>query len=88
LFKLISGVSNATSQDAPTEVYLVPDVNAWVAQRGGVMGFGSRRVMGVGLPLLGTLTIDQFRAVLAHEFGHYDAGDTMRFRFRRRAARW
>ena len=38
------------------------------------MGFGSRRVMGLGLPLL--LTVTQFRAVLAHEFGHYYGGDT------------
>jgi len=28
------------------------------------------------LPLLQTLTVSQFRAVLAHEFGHYYGGDT------------
>ena len=33
--------------------------------------------MGLGLPLLQTLTVDQLRAVLAHEFGHYYGGDTM-----------
>ena len=33
------------------EVYLVPDVNACVANRCGVMGIGSRRVMGIGIPL-------------------------------------
>ena len=60
----------------PEEIYLVSDFNAWVANRGGVMGFGSRRVMGVGLPLLQILTVSQFRAVLAHEFGHYYGGDT------------
>jgi hypothetical protein len=38
-----------TGQAMPKEVYLVPDVNAWVSQRGGVMGIGSRRIMGVGL---------------------------------------
>jgi hypothetical protein len=40
------------------------------------MGFGSRRVMGLGLPLMQTLTVSQMRAVLAHEFGHYHGGDT------------
>ena len=40
------------------------------------MGFGSRRVMGLGLPLLSILTVSQFRAVLAHEFAHYYGGDT------------
>src|ERR1700683_5107066 len=44
--------------------------------RGGVMGFGSRRLMGWGLPLLSTMTVSQFRAVLAHEFAHYYGGDT------------
>ena len=40
------------------------------------MGFGSKRVMGVGLPLLAALSVPEFRAVVAHEFGHYDSGDT------------
>ena len=30
----------------------------------------------LGLPLLQLLTVSQFRAILAHEFGHYYAGDT------------
>jgi Zn-dependent protease with chaperone function len=42
LFREIEAVATATGQPAPEEVYLVPDVNAWVAQRGGMMGFGSR----------------------------------------------
>ncbi len=60
----------------PSEVYLIPDMNAWVAQRGGIMGYGSRRVMGVELPLLQILNLSQFKAVVAHEFGHYHSGDT------------
>jgi heat shock protein HtpX len=51
-------------------------VNAWVTDRGGVMGFGSRRVMGLGLSLLQVLSVSQLRAVLAHEFGHFHGGDT------------
>jgi Zn-dependent protease with chaperone function len=76
LFRTIESVARATGQEMPAEVYLVADMNAWVAQRGGVMGIGSRRVMGLGLPLLQVLTLSQFRAVLAHEFGHYHGGDT------------
>jgi Zn-dependent protease with chaperone function len=76
LFKELDTVARATDQAMPAEVYLVPDVNAWVMQRGGLMGFGSRRVMGLGLPLMRILTCSQFRAVLAHEFGHYHGGDT------------
>jgi heat shock protein HtpX len=40
------------------------------------MGVGSRRVMGIGLPLLQLLSVSQFEAVLAHEFGHFHGGDT------------
>ena len=76
LFELIRGVAGATRQDMPSEVYLVIDLNASVAQRGGIMGFGSRRVMGLGLPLLQVLTTSELRAVLSHEFGHYHGGDT------------
>ena len=76
LFTALEDVARATQQAMPTDVYLVPEVNAWVAQRGGVMGFGSHRVMGLGLPLLQTLSVDEMRAVLAHEFGHYHGGDT------------
>src|SRR5258708_16377613 len=41
------------------------------------MGIRSRRVMGLGLPLMEVLRVDQMGAVLAHEFGHYHGGDTM-----------
>ncbi len=60
----------------PHEVYLVPEVNAGVRQRGGFVGSRGRRVMLLGLPLLQVLTISEMRAVLAHEFGHYHGGDT------------
>jgi heat shock protein HtpX len=75
LYRLIDQVARCTAQTPPTEVYLLNDVNAWVTQRGGVMGIGSRRVMGVGLPLLAHLTPSELAAVIAHEFGHYVSGD-------------
>lgn len=76
LFAEVSSIAQSVGQEMPHEVYLIPEINAWVAQRGGIIGFGSRRVMALGLPLLSLLTVSQFRAVLAHEFGHYYAGDT------------
>src|SRR5688572_19571668 len=75
LFALLRRVAQATSQAMPVHVYLVPDLNAWVANRGGIVGVGSRRVMGLGLPTFQALTIPQFAAVIAHEFGHYHHGD-------------
>lgn len=76
LFSVLSGVAKLTGQEMPREVYFTPELNAWVAVRGGIMGIGNRRVMGLGLPLLQILSVTRFRAVLAHEFGHYYAGDT------------
>jgi Zn-dependent protease with chaperone function len=76
LFAEISNIASAVGQEMPHDVYLVPEVNAWVAQRGGVAGLGSRRVMALGVPLMALLSVSQLRAVLAHEFGHYHAGDT------------
>jgi Zn-dependent protease with chaperone function len=76
LFTAIREIAGKTEQAMPVEVYLDADLNAYVAQRGGVMGFGSRRIMGLGLPLLQLLSISELKAVLAHEFGHYHGGDT------------
>jgi len=71
LFELLEQVAHETGQRLPEEVYLVDDVTAFVAPRGGWMGIGSRRVMGIGLPLLCGLTPEELRAVIAHEFGHF-----------------
>jgi heat shock protein HtpX len=76
LFAELDSIASSLQEPMPRQVYLIGEPNAWVADRGGLMGFGSRRVMGLGLPLLGALNISQFRAILAHEFGHYYGGDT------------
>lgn len=76
LFKEIKAVADLTGQRVPAEVYAVPELNAWVADRGGILGLGSRRVMGLGVPLMQVLSTQEFRGVLAHEFGHYYSGDT------------
>lgn len=76
LFAEIENIATALNEPLPQEVYLIPQVNAFVADRGGTMGFGSRRVMAIGLPLLAIMTVSELRAVLAHEFAHYYGGDT------------
>ena len=76
LFAELDNIAAALGEPMPAEVYLVGETNAWVADRGGFMGIGRRRVMGLGLPLLAALNVSQFRAILAHEFAHYYGGDT------------
>jgi Zn-dependent protease with chaperone function len=53
------------------KVLLTDDHNAAVSQhpRWGVLG-GYRTYLILGLPLMGSLSPEEFRAVLAHEFGH------------------
>ena len=53
------------------EVLLTHDFNAAIAQvpRLGLFGFHKNYLI-LGLPLMMALSLDQFRAVLAHEFGH------------------
>jgi len=77
LFDVIARVAADMGQRMPAEVYLVSDLTAGVAQRGGIMGLGSRRVMFIGLALLRVLNVSEFRSVLAHEFGHFHGGDIM-----------
>lgn len=76
LFALLREVARKMGTEVPSEVYLVPDVNAFVTQRGGFLGFGSRRVMGIGLPLLAVANVSELRAILTHEYGHYAGGET------------
>jgi Zn-dependent protease with chaperone function len=70
----IEAIAAALDEPMPSEVYLLGEANAFVIETGA--NGGKRRIIGLGLPLLQMLTIAQFRAVLAHEFGHYYAGDT------------
>ena len=76
LFAELDHLASATNEPLPSRVFLVPQANAFVADRGGMMGLGAQRVMGIGLPLIALLSVSEFRAVLAHEFAHYYGGDT------------
>ena len=70
LFSELNGVARAVGEPMPAEVYITPEMNAGVFQR------GSRRVMVLGLPLMQVMSVSEMRAVIAHEFGHYHGGDT------------
>ncbi|MBB4635839.1 M48 family metallopeptidase [Longimicrobium terrae] len=61
----------ATGAGPLHQVLLTEDLNASVMQlpRLGIFGW-YRNYLQLGLPLLASMTTDEFRAVLAHEFGH------------------
>jgi Zn-dependent protease with chaperone function len=61
----------------PDEIRLVAEVNAAVWEDTGRAGLRpGRRYLYVGVPLLEALPLDELRAVLAHELGHYARGHT------------
>ncbi|HLG43180.1 MAG TPA: M48 family metallopeptidase [Planctomycetota bacterium] len=77
LQQFILAIASDLHQRLPDDTYLTADVNAGVLDRGGFLGIGRRRVLFLGVPLMGVLTASQFRFVLAHEFGHFHHGDTL-----------
>ncbi|HEX2451805.1 MAG TPA: M48 family metallopeptidase [Gemmatimonadales bacterium] len=80
LFEALDEISAALKAPRFHDVLLTDDFNASVSQvpRLGVFGW-QRNYLIVGLPLMQTLSADQFRAVLAHEMGHL-SGNHSRFR--------
>jgi len=77
LVALVRRVAREMGTEPPGHILLVPEVNAFVLQTGGLLGLRpGQRVMAIGLPLMEALTVDQLRGVVAHELGHYAGGDT------------
>lgn len=76
LFEEIKEIAQRSGQPVPQVVYLCNDMNAGVFQRGGLLTGGKRSVLVLGLPLICVTTVSQFRAIMAHEFGHFYGGDT------------
>ncbi len=75
LFARIERLRMALSAPRFHRVLINEDFNASVSQvpRLGLFGW-QRNYLVIGLPLLKTLTVEQFEAVLAHEFGHLAGG--------------
>lgn len=91
LYQMIREIAHLSEQEMPKQIYLFNDYNAFVTHRGGVLGIGSKKILGIGWPLLFDITERQLQAILAHEFGHYRGGDiafgAFIYRFREAMAR-
>ena len=75
LFAMIRELSEKLGAPRFHEVLVSEELNAGVLQlpRLGIFGWHRNYLM-LGLPLMKSLTVEQFRAVLAHEFGHLAKG--------------
>ena len=71
LFAAIDEVRRAAAAPRAHEVLLTRDLNAAIVQvpRLGLFGWPKNYLL-LGLPLLQILSLDEFKAVVAHEFGH------------------
>ncbi|HEU5154137.1 MAG TPA: M48 family metalloprotease, partial [Gemmatimonadales bacterium] len=71
LFVMIEQIREQLAGPRVHHVLVTEDLNAAVSQvpRFGILG-GQRNYLVLGLPLMHSLAPEQFRAVLAHEFGH------------------
>lgn len=72
LFREIDALRAKLDVRGHMDVLLDDDFNAGAAESRGLFGLaGTRRVLIIGVPLLAVLGVEQLRAVLAHEFGHF-----------------
>ncbi len=73
LFKMIDDIVEKVGTSAPKKVYLSADVNAAVFYDSNFwsMFLPIRKNLQIGLGLVNTVTQDELKAILAHEFGHF-----------------
>ncbi|MCC0176004.1 M48 family metalloprotease [Waterburya agarophytonicola K14] len=73
LFEFIYRLADEAQAPRPHRVFLSPRVNAAVFYDVSILNlfFTSKKNLEIGLGLVNILTLGEFKAVLAHEFGHF-----------------
>ncbi|MCC6281735.1 MAG: M48 family metalloprotease, partial [Saprospiraceae bacterium] len=66
-------VANEVGTHFPRKIFLIPDVNASVFYSSSFWSLfiPTRKNLNIGLGLVNSVNISEFKAVLAHEFGHF-----------------
>lgn len=73
LFAFLHRLADEARAPRPAKVYVSSRVNAAVFYDLSLLNFllPSKKNLEIGLPLVNVLTVSEFKAVLAHEFGHF-----------------
>lgn len=73
LFAFLHRLADEARAPRPAKVYVSARVNAAVFYDLSLLNFflPSRKNLEIGLPLVNVLSVSEFKAVLAHEFGHF-----------------
>lgn len=73
LFQFIQEIVQEVGTDFPKKIYLSSDVNASVFYDSSFwsMFFPIRKNLQIGIGLVNTITEQEFKAIMAHEFGHF-----------------
>ena len=73
LFEFVRRLAKETGTRFPKRIYLAADVNACVFYDSSFwsMFFPVKKNLQIGLGLVNTVNLGEFKAVLAHEFGHF-----------------
>ncbi|MCA9566979.1 MAG: M48 family metalloprotease [Myxococcales bacterium] len=73
LVAFVHGIADAVGAPRPRKIFLTPDVNAAVTYDSSALNLllPTQKNLIIGLGLVNALTLDELKAVLAHEFGHF-----------------
>ncbi|MGL4422526.1 MAG: M48 family metallopeptidase [Gemmataceae bacterium] len=76
LFAFISRLCEEVGVDEPARVYIRPEPNAGVLYATGFLNLFSppKRTLRIGLALINSVNLSEFKAILGHEFGHFAQG--------------
>lgn len=73
LFELIYNIADEIKTQYPKKVFISSEVNAYVFYNSSFwsMFFPVKKNLCIGLGLVNTCTVDELKAIIAHEFGHF-----------------
>lgn len=73
LFNILKQLVEEVDTHFPKKVYISPEVNACVFYNSSFwsMFFPVRKNLQIGMALVNVVTVTEFKAILAHEFGHF-----------------